>query len=67
MAHRIRKARILSTTNGEEQPAFVFDESETEYEVLLATEEEFTILFFDKVSMVERSSHYLLYIPQEDL
>ena len=66
MPHRIKKARLLKTENGQEFPAFVFDENETEYEVLLATEEEFVILFFDKVSMVERGGRHLLYIPKED-
>lgn len=68
MERRIRKARIISTTDGREYPVFVLNEEEGEYEVLLIGEEEgFTLLRFCKKTMVERHGKHLLYIPQEDL
>jgi hypothetical protein len=64
--HRIKRARLLRTSDGAEFDSFVFDESEDEYEVLVA-QDELLILFFDKTSHVERGGDYLLHLPKEDL
>ena len=65
MPHRIRKATVLSTADGSERGAFVFDEDEEHYDVLLANEEEFTILKFKRATMVEIQGGHLLHIPTE--
>ena len=66
MAHRIKKARLLRTSDGVELDGFVFDETEEEYEVLVA-QDELLILFFKKATHVERGGGYLLHLPKEDL
>jgi hypothetical protein len=66
VSHRIKRARLLRTSDGEELTGFVYDESEDEYEVLVA-QDELLILFFNKISHVERGGGYLLHLPKEDL
>ena len=65
MPHRIKKARLLRTSDGAELDGFVYDETEGEYEVLVA-QEELLILFFNKATHVERGGGYLLHLPKED-
>lgn len=63
MTHRIRGAKIISTTDGVETGVFVIDETETHYEVLMI-EDSFTLLNFSKETMSDGGRH-LLHIPKE--
>ena len=64
--HRIKKARLFRLRDGEEFDGFVYDETEDEYEVLVA-QDELLILFFKKDTHVEVGGGYLLHLPKEDL
>lgn len=64
MAHRIQKVRLFRTSDGEELDAFIYDQTESEYEVLVA-QEGLLILFFNRSTLVERGGGYLLHIPKE--
>lgn len=66
MAHRIKKVRLLRLSDAAELEGFIYDQTEGEYEVLVA-QEQLLILFFDKSTYVEKSGGYLLYLPKEDL
>ena len=67
MGKRIRKAKVIFLTNIQEYDAFVYDETETTYEVLLASDEELSVLFFEKSTLTEVSGQYLLSILPESL
>lgn len=64
MTQRIRKARLLRLSDGEELNGFVYDETEEEYEVLVA-QDELLILFFNRATHIERGGSYLLHLPKE--
>lgn len=66
MKRRIRKARLLRTSDGKELGGFVYDENDEEYEVLV-NQDEMLVLFFNKKTLVEIGGGYLLHIPQENL
>jgi hypothetical protein len=67
MGKRIRKAKVIFLTNAQEHDAFVYDETETTYEVLLASCEELSVLFFEKSTLTEVGGQYLLFILPESL
>ena len=67
MGKRIRKARVIFLPNAQECDAFVYDETETTYEVLLASNEELSVLFFNKSTLTELGGQYLLSILPESL
>lgn len=64
MGQRIKKAKLLRLSDGEELNGFVYDETEEEYEVLVA-QDELLILFFNKATHVETGGGYLLHLPKE--
>lgn len=45
---RIRKALVRPTDSDEHINAFIFDETDTDFEVLLADDDHFEVLFFNK-------------------
>ena len=47
---RIRKALVRPTYSDEHINAFIFDETDTHFEVLLADDTHFEVLFFNKDS-----------------
>ncbi len=66
MSHRIKRARLLRTSDGEELEGFVYAETEDEYEVLVA-QDQLLVLFFNKATHVETGGGYLIHLPKEDL
>ena len=67
MEKRIRKAKAIFLTNAQEHDAFVYAETETTYEVLLASDEQLSVLFFEKSTLTEVGGQYLLSILPESL
>jgi|LakMenEpi03Aug12_release.lakeMendotaPanAssembly.Ray.scaffolds.fasta_scaffold945196_3 hypothetical protein len=55
---RIRRVSVAPTKGGLFENAFVFDETESEMEVLLADDEHFEVLTFDKDSLVSTCGKY---------
>ena len=45
---RIRKARVRQLDGDDLIDAFIFDETDTDHEVLLADDDHFEVLFFNK-------------------
>jgi hypothetical protein len=62
---RIRKVRLLRVSDGEELNGFIYDETEEEYEVLVA-QEPLLVLFFNRATHVSSDGGFLLHIPKED-
>ena len=67
MANRIRKVKIASGCGGETEEAFIYNETDEYYEVLLASQDEFTVLFFDKSTLTDGGGQHLLFILPEFL
>jgi hypothetical protein len=57
---RIRKAQVCLVSSGEHVDAFVFDETDTDFEVLLTDDNHFEVLFFNRESTLTACGRFQL-------
>jgi hypothetical protein len=57
---RIRKAQVCLVNSDSCINAFIFDESDTDFEVLLADDDHFEVLLFDKDSTLTACGRFQL-------
>ena len=62
---RVRKAQVCPVNSDVCINAFIFDETDTDFEVLLADDDHFEVLFFDKGSTLTACGRF--HIITEDL
>jgi hypothetical protein len=57
---RIRKAQVRQLNGGDAIAAFIFDETDTDHEVLLTDDTHFEVLLFDKSSALTACGRFQL-------
>ena len=57
---RIRKIKMYPVLGGEGLEAFIFNETETQYEVFLPSGTDYDIFFFDRETLLSLDSNFQL-------
>lgn len=62
MSNRIRLGRVISLNDGAETDAFIYEETETDYEALVKSNGTVTICYFPKSTLHDSTNNLLLHI-----